>query len=488
MAARPTNLLLIMSDEHNPKALGCYGHPLVKTPYIDRLAAAGTRFDSAYTNCPICAPARASFATGRYIHETGYWDFAFPYDGRVQGWGHRLQATGHRVTSIGKLHYRNPTDPTGIDEQIVPMHVPGGAGDLQGSIRDEFPEKPQSRDLAARVGPGNTSYLDYDRTITRLACRWLEREAPKFGERPWLLFVSFVCPHYPFIAPPEFFEMYPLHRIPPPKRREDPRPSHPWWEAFENSYAFDRFFEDDERRRTAIAAYCGLCSFMDENVGKILRVLEVAGLKEGTRVAYLSDHGDNLGARGLWGKSTMYEESAGVPLVLSGAEVPRGKVVSTPVSLIDFFPTILECVGESPGPDDRVLPGESLLGIARRPDAPARVVFSEYHAAGAKSGVFMLRRGRFKYIHYLGFPPELFDLEADPEELTNLSASSAHQDLLREFEAILRGTLDPEAVDRRAKEDQSAIIARHGGREAVRKAKSPIATPAPALDPRFISE
>ena len=98
---KPANLLFILSDQHNRDATGCYGHPLVRTPNLDRMAAAGTRFTSAYTNCPICVPARASLATGRFVHELGLWDNAFPYHGEVPSWGHRLKDRGTRVDSIG---------------------------------------------------------------------------------------------------------------------------------------------------------------------------------------------------------------------------------------------------------------------------------------------------------------------------------------------------------------------------------------------------
>ena len=135
----PTNLVIIMADEHNPKVTGYEGHPMVRTPNMDRLAASGTRFDKAYTNSPLCVPARAAFATGQHIHKIGYWDNAIAYDGRVPSWGHRLQAEDHPVTSIGKLHYMNETDSTGFDEQIIPMHIANGVGDLHGLFRDPPP-------------------------------------------------------------------------------------------------------------------------------------------------------------------------------------------------------------------------------------------------------------------------------------------------------------------------------------------------------------
>ena len=142
------NLVIIMDDEHGTPFLGCADHPIVKTPNLDQLAATGTRFANAQCNNPICMPSRASFATGLYTHETGYWDNVIAYDGRVKGWGHRLQETGHGCVSIGKLHYMNATDPTGIDEQIIPMHVDKG-GDLHGLIRDDPPTRHQSKNFAA---------------------------------------------------------------------------------------------------------------------------------------------------------------------------------------------------------------------------------------------------------------------------------------------------------------------------------------------------
>ena len=134
------NLLVIMADEHNPKMLGVAGDPLVQTPHLDALATRGTRFTSAYTTCPICVPARASFATGRYVHQIGYWDNAMGYDGRVKGWGHQLQSAGYRVDSIGKLHYRAVTDDVGLDQQLIPMHIKDGVGMVHLSIRGQFPD------------------------------------------------------------------------------------------------------------------------------------------------------------------------------------------------------------------------------------------------------------------------------------------------------------------------------------------------------------
>ena len=477
---KPMNLLVIMADELSVKTLGCYGHQVVKTPNIDRLAASGVRFTGAYTNSPICTAARASFATGRYVHEIGCWDNASPYTGEPAGWGHRLQSEGSRVTSIGKLHYRNAEDPTGFDRQIVPMHArDGGVGSLLGSIRDELIVQKADR-LAREIGPGETSYTNYDLDIAENACAWLENEAEKHGgARPWMTFVSFVSPHYPLMAPKKYYDMYPADDMPMPKEHAlDGRPRHPWIEAFRKYVPSDSFF-DDERRRVAIASYFGLCTFLDDLVGRVLASLERAGLAGSTRVVFASDHGENLGARGAWGKGTMYQESAAVPLVMAGPDLEAGVVVETPVSLLDLYPTILESVGVAPNEEDAGRAGRSLFEVARAPYDPERVVFSEYHASGAETAAYLIRKGGKKYIHYVGYPPELYDLATDPEEQDDLAGRPESAGDTAELEGVLRAVLDPEEVDARAKRDQAALIERLGGRAHVIETAGTGATPTP---------
>lgn len=470
------NLLIIMDDEHSANALGCYGHPIVKTPNLDRLAARGTRFQSAYTNSPICVPARAAFATGRYPHETRYWDNCMPYDGRVSGWAHALQAAGCETTSIGKLHYLEHETATGFDRQILPMYLHNG-GDTQGLVRDPPARRTQCRDMADNIGPGETDYTHYDRAIRDQACKWLRDKAKQPDAVPWTTFVSFISPHYPLIAPQKFFDLYDPAEMPLPKPRpDDGTQDTGWWTAFEASYVWDEFFADDAQRQLAIASYFGLISFIDDNVGQILEALEDAGLEGNTRVIFLSDHGESLGSRGLWGKSTMYDESVAVPMIVAGPGIPAGKTSETPVSIIDICPTALENSGLETPSD---LPGRSLIEIAQLPDDPARIVFSEYHATAATTGLFMVRRGRYKYIHYLNYSPELYDLVSDPEERRNRASDPAMSGVLREFAHLLRGIVDPEQADRDAKADQGVLIDQLGGADVVASRVVPSGTPAP---------
>jgi len=261
------------------------------------------------------------------------------------------------------------------------------------------------------------------------------------------------------------------------------RPDHPYIRALRECMIFDRAF-DERRVKRAIAAYFALVSFVDQNVGQLLQALDMSGLADTTRVIYTSDHGDNLGARGLWGKSTFYEESAGVPLIMAGPDIPRNRICGEPVSLVDLFPTILDCVGAEAGPEDRDLPGRSLFDVMGG-NATSRPVFCEYHAAGAITGAFMVRYQQFKLMHYVGMPPMLFDLERDPGETTDLASHPDYRQQLHKSLALLRTIVDPEHVNRLARADQEARIAQAGGRDAIIKRGGFGASPVPGKSPAF---
>ncbi|WP_439579176.1 sulfatase-like hydrolase/transferase [Elioraea sp.] len=479
------NVLFFMSDEHSKRVAGCYGNGIIQTPNIDRLATEGTLFESAYTNCPICVPARASFATGRYVHAIGHWDNAHPYAGVPEGWGHRLLAAGHRCESIGKLHYRSIEDANGFGREIMPLHVLEGRGDLQGMVRRPPPKRPSTAQLAGDAGEGDSSYIGYDRRIRDAAVQWIGEVAAAPPDKPWCLFVSFVCPHFPLVAPPEFFRLYDPARMPMPQLRAPGElPDHPVVRTLRAVQNYEDHFRDEAHVRLAIAAYYGLVSFLDDNVGQIVQALDAAGLGRDTLVVYTSDHGDNLGARTLWGKSNMYEESVGIPLILRGAGIPRGKRVRTPVSLVDGCQTIVETVGAGPVSDPQ-LPGRSLVGVARAEDDMERSAFSEYHAVASVTGIFMVRFGRWKYVHYEGFRPELYDLDADPLETRDLAGDAAHAAAVAEGERRLRLICDPAEVTARAFADQDKRIAAHGGVDAVLKSGNFPYTPAPGEAPRI---
>jgi choline-sulfatase len=471
--------VIIMSDEHDPRWMGCSGNRMMITPNLDRLAARGLRFTDAYTTCPICVPARAAFAVGKYIHQIGYWDNADPYDGRIKSWHHRLREQGHAVVSVGKLHFRSTEDDYGFTESIVPMNVFEKTGDLYGLLRGaDMPPRADGKKLAGLAGPGESEYTWYDREIASRAQIWLREQAPKQA-KPWVLFVSFVAPHFPLTAPPHWYYRYPFDKIPMPKLYRS-KNVHPYVRDQDDNTGYDQHFKDEAAVKRARAGYFGLISSLDENIGNVLNTLRDCGYESNTRVLYTSDHGDNMGARGLWGKQVLYEEAAKVPMIIAGPDVPAG-VRSEPVSHVDVYPTVMECLGT----DAPEASGLSLLGKIGN-----RTVVSEYHASSSRAGEYMIRNGRWKYVYFVHYPdqPELFDLESDPEEMTDLGTDPAFAKERAACHDKLLAMLNPEAVDQKAKRRQAELVAAHGGREAVLRRGSFAYSPPPGFKAEFDSE
>jgi choline-sulfatase len=458
----PSNVLFILSDQHSRRVLGCYGNKVARTPHLDALASGGTRFASAYCQTPICVPSRASIATGRYAHQIGSWDNATPYRGtEAPSFGHRLAQQGYKITTIGKLHYRSPNDPNGFADQRLPMHVLEGVGDLYGLLRGDMPVRPQSRKQVLEAGPGESDYIRYDRAIARMAAEWIDAEGAH-QDRPWCLVVGFVSPHFPLIPPQAHFDLYRPEDIPMPVSwRPEDWARHPVLDLKRRQEALDVPF-DEAQIRTAMQAYYALVSFIDEQAGTVLDALRRSGQASKTRVIYASDHGEMLGEHGLWWKSSMYESSVAVPLIVAGPDIPTGKTVATNTMLVDLFPTILDAVGATPDCSDADLPGRSLIGLANSADEN-RNVFSEYHAIFSPSGVFMVRNERFKYVHYVGYAPQLFDLAADPDERSDVAANPAYAAARASCEAVLRRICDPDEVDKAARGDQKRRIEAAGG-------------------------
>ncbi len=462
------NFLIIISDEHRKDAMGSAGHPIVKTPNLDALAARGTRFTNAYTPSPMCVPTRAALACGDHIHNLENWDSASPYDGQRRSWMRHLRDAGVEVVSIGKLHFRSAEDDNGFTQEILPMHVVGGVGWPVGLLREELPEYDSARELAADVGVGNSTYTDYDRDITKAAIAWLQDSARI--ETPWAAFVSLVSPHYPLTCPEEFYNTYDPARIDLPVGYENRfRPEHAELKNVAGFFKYDQYF-DEQKMREAKAAYYGLTSFMDDCVGQILNALEASGQKGNTVVLYISDHGDMMGDQGFWTKQVMYEQSAGVPMILAGPGVPTANEIGTAASLVDVYPTALDICEVAHDGESSRLPGISLVALATASEDAGRTVLSEYHDGGSTTGTFMVRWGNWKYVHYVNYPPQLFDLADDPLEIRDLAMSdhpSVHvKELLAEGERRLREICSPEEINARCFADQRAKIQSLGGKEA----------------------
>lgn len=476
---QPANLLFFMSDNHARSAMGCSGNPLIHTPALDALAARGTRFANAYTASPLCCPARAALATGRFPFQTGFWDNAIVYDGSVPSWMHRLRNAGHDVVSVGKLHFRTSDDDNGFSQELAPMHILNAKGGVSMLLRwsDEEPiNRGQWELYLEQSGPGSSHYQEYDAEISRLAMDWLKRHAGR-KTQPWALFVSYVSPHPPFCVPQELLDLYPLDRVPlPPLYRSLERPLHPSLAHLRHIMGFQAM-DDEASLRRITASYYALVTHLDRQIGAVLEAARELGMLENTRIIYTSDHGEALGAHGLFGKANLLDPGAGVPLLMCGPGVPAGHVATAPVSHVDLYPTIVEGAGLAVDPADGGLLGHSLHHMATR-QSP---VFAEYHAAGSRRGAFMLRSGDYKLIHHVDAPPQLFNMVRDPIEAHDLAADPVARDRLDDMQRQLHALCDPQAVDLRARADQRRKADYWGGNAAILKEGLLVYTPPPGV-------
>jgi len=436
------NVLVIQTDEHRPDAMSWAGHPFVETPNIDRLAERGTAFTNAYCNSPLCAPSRASFATGQYVHEIGAWDNARPYHGQARSWGEHLHEHGVETAVIGRKHFepyaedrfpdqrepavsRPPIEVARLERDPVTEYEPGEARFYEPEIDDDRMERSIER--------------------TDEAVAWLQEEAPT--DRPWALHLSYQPPHFPLTAPEAFWDRY------PPEEMDLPfdypaATDHPI--VADLHHHFGGTDLDEETLRRLRTGYYALVTAIDEQIGRVLDALETSGHDEETVIVYTSDHGEILGDHGLWWKCCMYEPAVGIPLLLAGPGVPAGERVDAPVSLVDVVPTIADVVD---APSDEAWSGESLVPLLEGDSGEDRIAFSEYHAHGARNGMFMVRRGDYKYVYYPSNPPQLFDLANDPHELTNLADVGKYADIRNELHEVLLDvvTEDPDTIDERAR-------------------------------------
>lgn len=453
-----TNVLLLTSDQHNPFVTGFAGDPLVRTPTLDGLAAAGTTFSAAYTNNPICMPARASLATGRYGSTIGCYDNGSPYhDRHAVSFGHRLRNAGNVAVTFGKLHF-DPDGDSGFDAHLPLQAKKGYLGAAQGWARGSGRRSTIMLDHARDAQVGPSEYLLYDEHTTKAACRWLMDESPR--DSGWVAHVSYANPHYPYRAPSERQPSDDVEVPLPPAWHRNEWPRHPELDAHRRLMGGDRDPLDEDELRQLRWIYSGMVEFVDAQIAEVLAALRSSGQADNTVVIYTTDHGDMLGSHGFVMKSLMYDASARVPLVISGPNVDVGRVCNTAVSLVDVFPTIVDALGLDEAAGDETLPGRSVIGIAGGSDDSDRVAFSEYHGPSSTAASYLIRRGDWKYVrHELdGAPAQLFNLALDPDELDDQAGDPEHDALLASLDAALCEIIDPVATDQRIRAEQAELL------------------------------
>ena len=301
-----------------------------------------------------------------------------------------------------------------------------------------------------QAGPGSTEELEVDDLVQARALDYLREPARQ--DRPWALNVSFIAPHFPYIAPQRFWDMYPPDEMDLPELPDGHLETlHPMAQRIRTMFGFPQF--PDEVVRRARAGYYALITYFDEKIGELLDALEATGQRENTVIIHLSDHGDMNGEHGMWRKSNFYDASARVPLqVVWPGRIDGGRRLSEVVSLVDVSATVCDIAGDD---CDLPLDGDSLLPLLTNGDPTWKdEAFCEYLAHGTDRPMAMLRRGRYKLNYSWGDPVELYDLAADPGEFHDLAGEADYQALAAEMEAALLADWDPAALDRQVRESQ----------------------------------
>lgn len=417
-----TNVLFIMTDDLNCN-IGAYGHPLVKTPHIDKLADEGRLFENAFCNFPLCGPSRASFMTGLYPEQNGVTVLRRLFRDYVPDavtLSQHFSANGYTSTRVGKIyHYDNPRgigtdghdDPASWDHKINP----------RGRDKDD-------EDITFSLNPGSfgatLSWLAADGADEEQTDGMVATESIKVlkqhakDETPFFLAVGFYKPHTPYVAPKKYFDLYDLDDIVVPQIPDGYLDTIPE-SAAKSVTAFKNQIDlDDDLARKSILAYYATISFVDAQIGRVLNALDELGLRENTVVVFSSDHGYHMGEHGHYQKNTLFEDADRVPLILRtpGMNQPGASTESF-AEMIDFYKTLTELAGLSPVPE--YVQGKSLVPVLNDPFVNVRPdAFTQLHHG------YTLRTKQFRYSRWKEGAPnniELYNRLKDPAEMVNLA-------------------------------------------------------------------
>ncbi len=481
------NVLWIMADQLRWDYVSCYGAGHIQTPNIDRLAQKGIRFNRAYVQSPICGPSRMSFYTGRYVRSHGASWNGFPLRVGEPTLGDHLRDIGANCTLVGKTHARPDLEGMarlGIapDSQVgkrlsecgfdvfvrddgtnSPFDKNRHAEDYEAYLRSHGMDGdyPWEEWANTAIGPDGEFRSGWLLETAPLPARvpkehsetaWLTTRGIEFmeaqGDKPWLCHLSYIKPHWPYLAPAPYNNMYSAADLPPVNRRSGEH-SHPLMQTWANT-RICKSFSREKVRNTVAPVYMGLIKELDDQLGRLFAYLEDSGRMQDTMVVFCSDHGDNMGDHWLGEKDLFYDCSARIPLIIydprTEADGTRGAVNDNLIEGIDLVPTFLEAMGGAPKP--HVLEGRSLQPILHGEATDWRDhCISEYdyatRDARRDAGVdqndarlVMVFDGRWKYIHVETMRPMLFDLETDPEELNDLGADPAFSDQIARLRAL----------------------------------------------------
>ncbi len=460
------NILFLQVDQLFATALSAYGGPAI-TPNLDRLANMGVVFENAYCNYPLCAPSRASMATGKLCSEIGAYDNAGELPASIPTYAHYLRDLGYQTALSGKMHFIGPDQHHGFEERLTPDLYPTDFAWVPNWGDEGERDTNDPRSVTISGVTRRSVQMDFDEEVTQKAKRHLFDIARSNDERPFFLQVSWTHPHEPYLCTQEFWDLYDGDDIPPPAvppltpDQHDPHSTRLLKDfgMFEYNFAA----EDVARARRA---YFGAVSYIDRMVGDLLATLETAGLAENTAIIFTSDHGDMLGERGMWFKKHFFDPSLKVPLLLFAPWIKPQRIREL-TSLIDLLPTFAGlAAGSGWKCDIEKLDGIDLTTLIDNGNpAPTRDVFAEYLGEATNAPIFMMRRGALKLIVSQNDPPLLFDLDADPLELKNVANRAEYVEQFADMRQTAEGKWDADQITRDIRTSQKR-------RQLVRSAQS----------------
>jgi choline-sulfatase len=431
--ARP-NILLVMFDQMAALALPDYGHPLVRTPHLSRMAAQGTLFERAYCTSPLCSPSRFAMLTGLLPSRISAYDNAAELPSGIPTLMHHLRAAGYRTCLSGKMDFTGADQLHGYEERLTTDLSPSDFGwvpdwDHPNDIQPWY----HSLQSVAEAGPCDYSLsLQYDEEAKFKAVQWLPKVKASTDPRPFMLTLSVMQPHDPYQGPRRFWDLYDHDNIDLPvlpalqAAMRDPvgRRMHALYDRGEFSIG-------EAEIRNARHAYYAMVSYCDDLLGRLMAALAALGLDRNTLLVVTSDHGDMLGERGLWYKMNFFDGAVRVPLIMQGPGVGTGHRIAEPVSHLDLMPTLLALAGADSALTVTALDGRVLSDSVAKGLSPQGDVLGEYMAEGYDQPVVMIRRGTRKFIYSRGDPAQLYDLIEDPHEEHNLALNPAQGNALR---------------------------------------------------------
>jgi len=433
-----TNILFIQVDQLTAASLGAYGDTISRAPNLDNIANTGSVFESAYCNFPLCAPSRFSMAAGKLCSAIGAYDNAAEMPASVPTYAHYLRAAGYHTALSGKMHFIGPDQYHGFEQRLTPDLYPADFSWVPNWGNEGKRDTNDPRSVLVSGICERSVQIDFDDLVTYKAKQFLYDKIRSNDDRPFFLQISYTHPHEPYLCRKEYWDLYEGVDIPMPEVPALPDEKHD-----AHSLRLLRDFGmlgvefPDEDIARARRAYYGSISYIDKMIGEISETLNAIGLSDNTAIVFTSDHGEMLGERGMWFKKHFYEPSLRIPLLVNmPGQTPRR--ITTPASLVDLLPTFMGiAVGEHWASDVEELDGIDLSGLVKGSDTqddPNRPIYAEYLAESTPAPLFMIRRGRYKFISSKADPALLFDTASDPTEQINIAGDPSQAQRVEKFQ------------------------------------------------------